>query len=65
MPKTNTCVERDFGMFARFQTEKPKASVYALEAIIMCRKNHWNEWRDEMMTSDSAHFKELSEWAKE
>ena len=43
-PRTNVNVERDFGMFDRLLREKPRATEYAIESLIMCRKNRMSEW---------------------
>ncbi|XP_038050668.1 uncharacterized protein LOC119723859 [Patiria miniata] len=48
VPRTNVGAERDFGMFDRLLREKPRATEYAIEGIIMCRRNQTSEWRDSL-----------------
>ena len=60
VPKTNTSVERDFGMLDRVMRIKPSASNYALESVIMYKKNNTGKWLKEMDEDKRKKFMEMA-----
>ena len=62
MPKTNVCVERDFGMLDRIMNIKPSASVVAIEAMIMATKNRTCQWARALPQHERDKY---MSWAKE
>ena len=60
-PNENVFTESNFGCLDRLMREKPNANEITLEAIIMCKPNKTQQWRDGL--SETAREKRMN-WAK-
>ena len=61
VPNTNVYPESNFGCLDRLIKEKPNANEITLEAIIMCKSNNTQQWRDKLSKNEKDHW---MNWAK-
>ncbi|MCH2377670.1 MAG: hypothetical protein MK231_04815, partial [Pelagibacterales bacterium] len=61
VPNTNVYPESNFGCLDRLIREKPNANEITLEAIIMCKSNNTQQWRDKLSKNEKDHW---MNWAK-